>query len=200
MRQRLHATLAGCCGLISLTAALFWCRSTDSRVESVVFARILDGYHADFLAIADWGGSLCVTRTNYYHPGGDYHRSRAKSLLTAEREIVASNLHFFLARRAGRRMEQFAWESFSWPASPSGSRQEIWLAAVPFWLIAAAAAVPPAVWLRRWRSRARVRARLAVGCCAACGYDLRATPRDDGPLFDRCPECGKSGQVATEPR
>lgn len=50
---------------------------------------------------------------------------------------------------------------------------------VPFWLIAALSAVLP-LWTAR---RIALRRRWRVGLCAACGYDLRATPR-------RCPECG----------
>ncbi len=36
-------------------------------------------------------------------------------------------------------------------------------------------------WLLGWRTRSR----LARGCCAACGYDLKGAP--DTP---KCPECG----------
>ena len=57
--------------------------------------------------------------------------------------------------------------------------------AAPWWFAAAAAGALPAYRVaaprvRRLRERRRLR---AVGRCAACGYDLRATP-------DRCPECG----------
>ena len=56
--------------------------------------------------------------------------------------------------------------------------------AVPYWLLAIlAAALPFASLLARLRTRAR----RITGRCAACGYDLRATP-------DRCPECGAAGR------
>ena len=51
---------------------------------------------------------------------------------------------------------------------------------VPYWPLAAAAALLPGARvlsaLRRWRQG-------RIGMCRSCGYDLRATP-------DRCPECG----------
>jgi hypothetical protein len=54
----------------------------------------------------------------------------------------------------------------------------------PGWLPAAVTAPIPAAWVVNLLRR---RARLAVGRCPQCGYDLRATP-------DRCPECGKAAR------
>ena len=53
---------------------------------------------------------------------------------------------------------------------------------VPYWFLAVATAVLPALRARRWLKRRRAR---GPGFCRACGYDLRASR-------DRCPECGTS--------
>ena len=53
---------------------------------------------------------------------------------------------------------------------------------VPHWFLAALFAAPFVLRLAAYRRRRR-REGLADRVCAACGYDLRATP-------GRCPECG----------
>ena len=65
------------------------------------------------------------------------------------------------------------------PSANSGWEAGV-IASVPSWSLVAAAAVLPAVRLRRAVRRVR---RKAAGLCPHCGYDLRATP-------GRCPECG----------
>jgi len=50
----------------------------------------------------------------------------------------------------------------------------------PWWFLTLVTVVMPCIWVRRWRKLLRA---VQPGCCASCGYDLRATPK-------RCPECG----------
>lgn len=50
----------------------------------------------------------------------------------------------------------------------------------PWWSLTLLTAIAPLLWLRSAR---KARRRKLAGCCAVCGYDLRATP-------ERCPECG----------
>ena len=63
-----------------------------------------------------------------------------------------------------------------------GSRYErtLRVVAIPLWFIALTTAAAAAACLT---PVLRQRRRLKRGQCAACGYDLRATP-------DQCPECG----------
>ena len=58
----------------------------------------------------------------------------------------------------------------------------VWL---PYWLLAAAAAAPPALWLRG-AGRHRRRERRRLNRCVHCGYDLT------GNVSGVCPECGKT--------
>jgi hypothetical protein len=73
-----------------------------------------------------------------------------------------------------------------WMIVPDGDvaphRLVVWF---PGWWPAALAGVVPISWL--WLC-VRDRRRRRPGCCAACGYDLRATP-------ERCPECGAVARV-----
>ncbi len=54
-----------------------------------------------------------------------------------------------------------------------------WIA-MPCWVLAAAPALLPVMWMRR---HLVIRRNHGPGYCSQCGYDLRATT-------DRCPECG----------
>jgi hypothetical protein len=60
---------------------------------------------------------------------------------------------------------------------PPPGTTKYWWVSIPYWLIIATTGL---LAIRCFK----VRRRKLNGCCAVCGYDLRATP-------DRCPECGK---------
>jgi hypothetical protein len=62
--------------------------------------------------------------------------------------------------------------------------EQVW--AIPLWPLLLVSLIPAARW--GWRNR-QSRRWLRAGRCAACGYDLRATP-------GRCPECGKPATPA----
>jgi hypothetical protein len=64
---------------------------------------------------------------------------------------------------------------------------------ISLWLPTLLLAVYPAlVVLKRAREiDRRRRARQNLCLCPGCGYDIRATPDAAGPLWDRCPECGR---------
>jgi hypothetical protein len=60
-----------------------------------------------------------------------------------------------------------------------------WVLIFPYWCALLILTIPT-IGLLRWTFAASRRdRRLRAGCCATCGYDLRATP-------ERCPECGAS--------
>jgi hypothetical protein len=75
---------------------------------------------------------------------------------------------------------------FEWQHTPSLVWRELM---VPFWLPALLTAVLPLVWLRRLNRQRVRRRRAALGLCASCGYDLRASA-------GTCPECGAAATRA----
>ena len=58
-----------------------------------------------------------------------------------------------------------------------------WVLIFPYWCALLLLTLPTIGLLRLTFVTRRRDHRLLAGCCAACGYDLRATP-------ERCPECG----------
>jgi hypothetical protein len=86
------------------------------------------------------------------------------------------------------------WRGFAWHQKRNRRRDTLHAEGfVPFWSVAAAAALLPLGWTTlRLRSRVHRRRLMEPGLCPACGYDLRATP-------GRCPECGMLTQLRPAP-
>ena len=104
-------------------------------------------------------------------PADDAIRGKERAYVDAMEEQMRAWARWqaVVANERGRSRLGFRWGAASSP-----------FLALPYWsMFALAAALPAAHLLTRGRARGRARA----GLCAACGYDLRATP-------GRCPECG----------
>ena len=88
-----------------------------------------------------------------------------------------------VAREEGRMRPRVGWEAPPFRLDLPTTRYS-WFDRVEtsYWLLFMLAALLPAVWVRRAREWRR-QSRAAQNLCAACGYDLRASP-------GRCPECG----------
>jgi hypothetical protein len=83
------------------------------------------------------------------------------------------------------RTASYATDGSGTPASVVSESRSI---SVPAWFLAILAATLPALRMIVRVREVRSRRRAALGQCAKCGYDLRATP-------DRCPECGNVPKV-----
>ena len=126
---------------------------------------------------SDWtkGCSAGKRRTRARPPAGD---ADAREEWDEEVALVAAV--------GGRGSAATVWDRWGFVLARDRGRlgRPVSKVAGPYWAVTLAFGLLPAGWLAAglWR-RFRRRSRRRVGCCPACGYDLRATP-------DRCPECG----------
>jgi hypothetical protein len=78
-------------------------------------------------------------------------------------------------------LHRFAGFGFAYGTKANIFNATIRAIGIPCWFIVLLSAIPPAAWIRRWRT---IRRGLREGCCQNCGYNLTAN------LSGVCPECG----------
>jgi hypothetical protein len=77
----------------------------------------------------------------------------------------------------------------TWFGEPAGIRQDVrlrhlWAFICPAWFPIPFLLVIPGMYAGRWIRKRKFHRRLAAGCCAHCGFDLRAHKPGE-----KCPEC-----------
>ena len=123
---------------------------------------------------ADWTWAYPRARPEWGYVGHDDTAGERRAMDDVESRVAA---------RVG---SGFRFAGLAFRGGKQASEKDATVVLVPLWLPAALFAVAPAIWW--WRRR-----RARPGHCAACGYDLRATP-------DRCPECGAvAGETEAPP-
>jgi hypothetical protein len=161
LRRWLFGLIAAASALLCVTTAALWPRSYRVCDEIYWHQETTSGIRS--ANIDSVNGELYLT---LYRPDGD---------------LVVTDPHQHLERRrwpaAARNLMGHALIGLGYvpifqSRLPSGS------ILISDWLIVTISALLPLLWIVQ-----HVRQRPRAGCCQACGYDLRATPK-------RCPECG----------
>jgi hypothetical protein len=138
-----------------------------------------------------WRGDVLI----YSHPDAQFFRALSVAgFISIQAAPHCPSLHCGLRWHAFPR-GSFYWsppttrasDGRLWSVTPySGEQPQIavWSITFPHGLLAAIVGIPLLIpSALRWRQSYIRRRRTARGCCACCGYDLRASP-------GRCPECG----------
>jgi hypothetical protein len=160
-RSLVLPTVVGC------IAGLLWMRS--AKTIDVVHLRLGSAR----LELSTWAGSLhCIERPQAITDAVAAYGSAARD----------AQLDQEWASPVWAPIETRARLGFRYQSGTGGPWGRCFLIALPLWAIIS----PCALALMGIAIRAaRVRVRSRRGACAACGYDLRATPQ-------RCPECGRA--------
>jgi hypothetical protein len=166
VKRRLFNLLAGVSLVLCVAMVVMWVRSYW-RSDQVQTTNLL--YDLDTSP-----GRVWITKSSRpYWSGIPYLSRRAEARFGSRFHgiIINSNMNGTRTFAAGG----FVYFTYVQPYPPPPCRfTEI---GIPFWFISLVAAAPLTIWLRFRLTRKQ------YGFCAACGYDLRATP-------NRCPECG----------
>jgi hypothetical protein len=175
MKRRAFTILSVLSLMLCVATCVLWGRSHAlsemllwQRVNGCGWVQAASGYLVVGLAVADCSGQPAESY------GLKYSRERASRPV---------NGLVFLEHEPRDTESNWNWGGFSWYELRQASGPVYAVAVAPFWSIALATAVVPLGW-----ARSRIRRRVQGGHCAACGYDLRATP-------GRCPECGMETKI-----
>jgi hypothetical protein len=172
---------------IASVALWLWGRRVPSCVELTRFTRAGEGADSLELWLASLGGrvSARVRRIEWSSLDDDTPWARMPSGWSG-----GLNPGNGFIPDMTRRWGPVSWRSETYETYQSQSVDRC--VAVPGWLPPVVTGTWPVASLTfRLRRRLRGRRHAALGRCAGCGYDLRATPAGDGSLLAICPECGR---------
>ena len=187
---------------VALGALLFWPWSYWHAVDLMVSRSAIRSDQVDYFNIAiGWeDGRIVVAQWNSKYgresPPEDRNGTTIQSASWEWHLNSAEKLNWY--HDSDRSSDPIYWNSRV-AKYPYGSFQSYWLS-VRCGLVALLTAAWPLTSLTSltllFRRRSRRRRLASVGCCAKCGYDLRAMPKPGGELLTQCPECGTTTSPA----
>jgi len=158
-------------------------RIVESRASAALEWRWLSserGYIWASIYCIEWAGPLAADELHQSYLSKGFNLGWSKGSQDADREM--------LRYRGG----DMGWGPVRWKmqtVATSNPKVKDGDIRISDWLVALICGAWPSVSLALLiRRRARRRRVALTGCCAKCGYDLRASP-------DRCPECGALPEV-----